>query len=322
MLVDGGFVAGVGPAGSVVADLDVLEVDGFLMPGVADRHVHIGLADPGAVLAGGVTAVRDLAWPADAIFALADASELPTYPGPLVRAAGPMLTAPGGYPTRADWAPPGTGREVASPEEAAAAVADLAARGAAAIKVALNADAGPTPGDAVLAAIVATATARGIPVTAHCQGSGQVERALGAGVAELAHAPWTERLPDAVVAALAATTRVVSTLDIHGWGSDTPEVRTALENLARFHAAGGTVVYGTDLGNGPVPAGIHVREVLLLRDAGLAPDELLAALAIGPIVPGAPADLIALGRDPRDDLGAFADLALVVRAGRVVAAPG
>ena len=30
------------------------------MPAVADRHVHIGLADPGAVLLGGVTAVRDL----------------------------------------------------------------------------------------------------------------------------------------------------------------------------------------------------------------------------------------------------------------------
>ena len=47
--------------------------------------------------------------------------------------------------------------------------------------------------------------------------------------------------------------RIVSTLDIHGWGSDTPEIRTALDNLSRFHAAGGRVVYGTDLGNGPIP---------------------------------------------------------------------
>ena len=69
------------------------------MPAVADRHVHIRLADPGAVLLGGVAAVRDLAWPADEIFALADASELPSFNGPLIRAAGPMLTAPGGYPT-------------------------------------------------------------------------------------------------------------------------------------------------------------------------------------------------------------------------------
>ena len=52
-------------------------VDGFLMPAVADRHVHIELSDPVAVLRGGVTAVRDLAWPPERIFPLADASEMP-----------------------------------------------------------------------------------------------------------------------------------------------------------------------------------------------------------------------------------------------------
>src|SRR5439155_699534 len=45
----------------------ILEVDGFMMPAAADRHVHIELADPAAVLLRGVTAVRDLAWPADRI---------------------------------------------------------------------------------------------------------------------------------------------------------------------------------------------------------------------------------------------------------------
>ena len=58
--------------------------------------------------------------------------------------------------------------------------------------------------------------------------------------------------------------RIVSTLDIQSYGRDTPEIRTALDNLRRFHAAGGEVSYGTDLGNGPIPAGIHTREVLLL----------------------------------------------------------
>ena len=54
-----------------------LGVTGFLMAAAADRHVHIGLTDPMAVLLRGVTAVRDLAWPADRIFPLADASEIP-----------------------------------------------------------------------------------------------------------------------------------------------------------------------------------------------------------------------------------------------------
>ena len=123
------------------------------MPAVADRHVHIELSDPMAVLLRGVTAVRDLAWPPERIFALADASELPSFSGPLIRAAGPMLTGPGGYPTKAGWAPSGTGREVEGAEDAADAVAELVTRGATAIKVSLNAEDGPTPTDSELMAI-------------------------------------------------------------------------------------------------------------------------------------------------------------------------
>ena len=186
-----------------------LVVDGFVMPAVADRHVHIELSDPAAVLAGGVTAVRDLAWPPERIFALADASEMPSFDGPLIKAAGPMLTAPGGYPTQDTWAPPGTGRELTSVEDATAAVEELARLGAAAIKVSLNAEAGPTPTDGELSAICDAAHAADLPVTAHAQGAGQVERALGAGVDELAHTPWT-RLSDEVIqtAATPAADRV------------------------------------------------------------------------------------------------------------------
>lgn len=295
-----------------------LEIDGFLMPAVADRHVHIALADPVAVLLRGVTAVRDCGWPPDVIFALADASELPTYHGPLIRAVGPMLTAPGGYPTRDRWALPGTGLEVHDPQEAQRAVEMLAARGAVGIKVALNADAGPTITDADLAAICGSAAELGLPVLAHVEGKGQVERALGAGVREIVHTPWTDRLSDAIVEMLAKRTRIVSTLDIQGFGGDTPEVRTAVDNLRRFHAAGGVVLYGTDLGNGPIPPGIDLREVLLLREAGLATEAVLQATARGPLQRNAPGDLIALGGNPFEELEAFGDLRLVVRGGRVV----
>ncbi|MGZ4155192.1 MAG: amidohydrolase family protein, partial [Actinomycetota bacterium] len=303
-----------------ISDADEeLRVGGFLMPAVADRHVHIGLSDPAAVLTRGVTAVRDLAWPAERIFELADASELPTFNGPLIRAAGPMLTGHGGYPTKDRWAPPGTGRELTGPEDATAVVKELAARGATAVKVSLNADAGPTPTDAELAAICDEAHRHDLPVTAHAQGAGQVERALGAGIDELAHTPWTQRLSDDVVGTAALRMRIVSTLDIHSFGRDTPQIRIAMDNLRRFHAAGGTVIYGTDLGNGPILAGIHTREALLLQEAGLEPEEILQAMVRAPLDLDAPADLIALARSPLDDLAAFEDLTLVVRAGRVVA---
>jgi len=321
VVCDGGRIQWVGSARLAPEADDELEVDGFLMPAAADRHVHIGLADPGAVLLGGVTAVRDLAWPPDVIFPLADASELPAFNGPLIRAAGPMLTAPGGYPTNDRWAPPGTGLEIRGAEEGAKAVVALADRGAAVIKVSLNAEAGPTPTDGELAAIVQSARERGLPVTAHVQGKGQAERAVGAGVNEFAHCPWSERLSEAVLEAAAKAVRIVSTLDIWSYGKVTAELRTAADNMARFRAAGGTVVYGTDLGNGAIPPGIDVREVLLLRETvGMTPDEILEALVAGPLEPGAPADLIALAGDPREDLTALGDLKLVTRAGRVIMA--
>jgi imidazolonepropionase-like amidohydrolase len=316
---DGGLVTYAGPSAAAPSAEEVLELDGFLMPGVADRHVHIGLADPGAVLLGGVTAVRDLAWPAEAIFALADASELPSFQGPLVRAAGPMLTGPGGYPTADRWAPPGTGRELKGPDDARAAVAELARLGAAAIKVSLNATAGATPSDAELVTIVEAAHARDLPVTAHVQGPGQAERAVGAGIDEFAHTPWTERLPDPLLEAAARTMRIVSTLDILSYGEITPELRTACDNLVRFRAAGGTVVYGTDLGNGPIPPGIHVREALLLHEAiRMTPEEVLTAMIATPLSAGSPADLIVLEHSPLDRIEALGEVRAVVRGGRVV----
>ncbi len=282
---EGGSIVQVGRFGPVRDTDELIAVDGFLMPAGADRHVHVGLGDPGAIVRRGVTAVRDLAWPPERIFPLAEASEMPGFNGPLIRSAGPMLTAAGGYPTRAEWAPDGTGLEVADPDGAAAAISELAGRGAVAIKVSLNADAGPTPSDAVLAAICDAAAGVDLPVTAHAQGAGQVARALGAGFGELAHTPCSERLDDATVAAAAERQRWVSSLDIHGFGRDTPELHW-------------------------------------LRAAGLTTEECLEAFVRAPIEVGAPADLLVVGESPLGDVAALDDIRLVVRAGEVVSEPG
>ncbi len=315
---EGGVIVRVGRVHPVAESDELIEVDGFLMPAGADRHVHVGLGDAGAIVRRGVTAVRDLAWPAERIFPLAEASEMPGSRGPYIAAAGPMLTAPGGYPTQESWAPRGTGLEVPDPASVKAIVAGLASKGAAAIKVSLNSDAGPTPSDAVLSAICEEAADAGLPVTAHAQGVGQVARALGAGVTELAHTPWSERLDDSTLAAAAARMRWISTLDIHGFGRDTPELRCALDNLARFHRAGGDVAYGTDLGNGPIPSGVHVTELRWLRQAGLTTEQVLEAFVRAPIEVGAPADLLVVGDSPLGDVAALGDIRLVVRAGEPV----
>jgi imidazolonepropionase-like amidohydrolase len=198
-------------------------------------------------------------------------------------------------------------------------VENLASRGAAAIKVSINADAGPTPSDAVLLAICDAARGRGLPVTAHVQGRGQTERAMGAGIDELAHCPW-EPLSDATIDALARGVRIVSTLDIHSYGQDTPQYRAAVDNLRRFAAAGGEVAYGTDLGNGPIPPGLHVREAQHLLAAGLSPDDVLRSLTAHALAPGSPADLIGLADDPREDLEALGRVRFVMRGGRIARA--
>ncbi|MEX0991940.1 MAG: amidohydrolase family protein [Actinomycetota bacterium] len=322
VVADGDRVTFAGQEADAPEASEVIELDGFLMPAAADRHVHIGLSDPVAVLGRGVTAVRDLGWPADAIFSMSEASQWGTYAGPLIVASGPILTAPAGYPSQDSWAPEGTALEIPEPEDAVWAVEELVSRGAGQIKVALNGEAGPTPSDAVLAAIVATAAEHELPVTVHAQGKGEVERAVGAGVTELAHTPWSHRLSERAIQAMAGSLRVVSTLDMLSFGNDTPQIRVALDNLRRFHDAGGEVVYGTDLGNGAIPPGIHVRELMLMREAGLSNDEIIAGLIRAPIEEGGPADLIGLPESPFSDLSVFDDLLLVMRGGEVAWAVG
>ena len=288
----------------------------FLMPGAVDHHVHIRLADPRAVLARGVTFCRDLAWAPDDIFPLADISQSTDFDGPQVVAAGPMITVPGGYPSRSGWCPPGGWVEVRGADEAAAATERVIADDPAVIKVALNTEVGPTLSDPELVAVCETAHRRGLAVTAHVQGAGQTERALGAGVDELAHTPWTEELSEDLAAAVAKRMAVVSTLDIHSYGARTPKLDRAVGNLARIAAAGGRVRYGTDLGNGAIPPGIHAGEVAHMAAAGLGTDQILASMTLGPLREGAEAAVVGLAGNPFHDLAAFDRVDLVVARGR------
>ena len=322
VVTDGATVEYAGPAPRLsrrVRVEDVVRVDGFLMPGVGDRHVHIGLADPGAVVRGGVTAVRDLGWNPDDVFRDAEASEGP-FDGPLIRAVGPIITCPGGYPSRAAWAPAGTAREVRGPEEAAAAVREVLGQSQiSVIKLALNDDAGPTLSDEELLAICETAHDRDAIVTAHVQGTGQAVRAAGAGVDEFAHCPWSERLPDDLLASIAGRMRMVSTLDIHSYGKDTPELHTALDNLNRFVAAGGSVGLRDGPGQRPHSSG-HPRRRESGTCAGPAcrPSGCSRRSTFRPLDAGEPADVVVLGGNPLEDLNAYGQVKFVMRAGRRV----
>ena len=299
----------------------------LLLPGFIDAHVHIGFFDPRDVLAGGVTTARDLAWPPEVAFELAERSTDASFAGPHILAVGPMLTVADGYPTRAAWAPAGTGREVASDQEARSTVRELHDAGACAIKVALNAAAGPTLSPAVLEAVVEEAHLLGLKVTGHVTGLDELIKAVDAGMDELAHMLMSdETIPDDVIAEMVRRDMtIVPTLSCRfGAGRS-----LAIDNLRRFLEAGGRVVYGTDLGNeGPRP-GIDPLEVTAMAEAGMSALDIIRSATVtsahwlglegtGRIEKGARADLIGVPVDALDDPLRLADVRLVIRGGRVV----
>ena len=103
--------------------------------------------------------------------------------------------------------------------------------------------------------------------------------AVDAGVDSLAHTPFTERVDDDLVArAVAIGQRWISTLFVNGYGEASSDFDRAVDNLGRFRAAGGRVLYGTDLGNGDQPLGVNPAELAGLTAAGLDAPDLLDAI--------------------------------------------
>ncbi|WP_448006448.1 hypothetical protein [Agromyces bauzanensis] len=277
---------------------------GTMLPPLVDHHVHLMIVDAHALADTALAGVVDLGAPLDLL------TERRSHDGlPRVEFAGTFLTAPGGYPIGRPWAAAGCAREVPAatgdgrgslPDPAETAVSEQQAFGASVIKVALNAAAGPVFDRATLDAVVAAAHERGLPVVAHVEGDGMTRLAIEAGVDALAHTPFTERVDDDLVAlAAGAGQRWISTLFVTSYGEPAPERDLALDNLRRFRAAGGRVLYGTDLGNGDQPLGVNPAEISLLTEAGLGASDVLAAIcdpwplverddAVATFVPGAP----------------------------------
>ena len=248
--------------------------EGIALPAFMDHHLHLHLVNEHALPARGIAAALDLGGDP------AHFARRPKHGIPHVAYAGAFLTVPGGYPTFQPWAPAQIVHMVTSPSAdpgvpggARTSVDEMADAGASVIKVALNAAAGPIFDRGTLRAVVAAAHERGLPVVAHVEGVGMTAMALDAGIDALAHTPFTERVDDELIAtAVAAGQRWISTLTIN------KDPAIAIENLTRFAAAGGPVLYGTDLGNGPRGAGLLVEELHALHEADVQGPALISAL--------------------------------------------
>jgi hypothetical protein len=309
---------------------DLPRLDGVIVGGFTDHHVHLQLVDHALLhtstigrvvdLGASPTVIADLAATMSMVrvnvAAPSGVEDVPADRGAVENApesaqsgafltphavavdfAGAFLTPVGGYPSDRDWAPAGSFREIADVAAAERAIAEMADAGASCIKVANNSTAGPVFDDDLLRAITEAARSYRLPVIAHAEGPGQAQRAARLGAALLAHTPFTERLDDASIATQAASVSWISTLAIHDGGA----LSTAIDNVRRFHAAGGTVLYGTDMGNGPTPVDLNTAELDALRAAGLADTDLLRALA--PQDPRDPTSLLLLLPGPDADPG-------------------
>ena len=269
---------------------------GTILPGFVDLHVHSTMP---SMLRAGVTTTRNVGEP-EAV--LRPPHALPRYPR--VFSSGPLITVPGGYPTRVN---PGLAAPVRSAEEAAAKVDALVAKGAALIKISLETFDGtvPTLDADQVRAIVARAHRHGRRVTAHVADGRGLQIALDGGVDELAHMPCTGVSTGQLEALVARGVSVVGTLRTGRLFR--PQCRDSLANARSFVAMGGRLLYGTDIP--AVPATLDLYELSLMRQAGLTGIETLAAATseagralgrarIGTVRVGAPADLWVVQGDP------------------------
>lgn len=227
-----------------VAAAGLVEVDGHggtLLPGLVDVHTHTGgSASPPwhtelpaqeenlrAFLYAGVTTVLDAGALTPAIFELRDGVRTGKVLGPHLYAAGPMFTAPNGHPVGlmrgnlpswiAWYVLPRIAREVATPDAARQAVADLLPDHPDVIKIAAD---DLVPGEpridtAVIAAIVTRAHEGHVRVVAHIGQSRDVIDTVNSGVDALMHDVYTAEITDEAVAKIAAAhTPVVVTIGI------------------------------------------------------------------------------------------------------------
>ncbi|MGM7698730.1 hydrolase [Microbacterium sp. A84] len=247
-------------------------LEGVLTGLFSDHHVHLQLIDPSALASSRLGRVIDLGANVDVVrdYDLALEND-----GIECEYAGPFLTAVGGYPADRDWAPEGAVHQVQDAADAATVIGALAAAGVSWIKVVGNSDAGPVLDDELFRAVVREAAEHRLPVVAHAEGAGQVQRVAHLGASRLAHAPFTERLTDDEIAVQVASVSWISTMAIH----EGEAYAHVVDNVRRFAAAGGDLVYGSDMGNGPTPVDLRDAEIEALREAGVDGVALLTALA-------------------------------------------
>jgi len=217
--------------------------------------------------------------------------------------------------------------EVGDPQQAAAAARQLLDRCPDALKIFASGAPSAAPralSEESMHAVVELAHAAHKSVFVHPNSADDVRRAVNARVNVIAHTvPSADAWEDAFTTASHVGIALTPTLAL--WKHALRPA--AIEQLAFFRAAGGTVLFGTDYGAvGADPTG----EYALMAEAGMTFSDILASLTTAPsrrfsrspsngtLSVGAQADIVALEGDPSRDPSAFAGVCLTIRAGRII----
>ena len=362
VLVVDGIIEAVGvdlPAGGA----EVLACSGAtVLPGLVDAHVHLGWAglDPppetveaslararanaAALLAAGVTTVRDVGGPLEVLAALTGS------PGPDVLHCGQILCAPKGHGTEIPLAVP-IARECDGPEAFDVAVREQLAAGARAVKVTLNGSSGEVELTTYeLLAVVEAAHAWGARVAAHASVRDAVALAVACGVDSVEHGNGldlelarTMRAKDiALVPTVVIFEEVRAQLEgddtflppdqVHAWRcAASKRVEEHGPSLAAAREAGLVIGLGTDrVPGGKIVAVVDELEALVRQ--GFTPVEALRAATSGGaavlgltdrgvIAPGLRADLVVVDGDVTADLAVLRSPRRVLQASSPASTP-
>ncbi|MCA1356343.1 amidohydrolase family protein [Weissella cibaria] len=340
----------------------------YVVPGLINAHTHVTdlvAADQSPALTNmteaevtvfaqknlrdllrdGVTTIRNVGSFANIDLSLARLEQLGVITAPLIVGSGPALTMTGGHGSA------GIAREVDGPDEVRRATRQLLKAGATAIKVMATGGVTSRDGEqpdqvqlsvAEMAAAVAEAHHRNVPVAAHAQGNQGIKNAILAGVDSIEHAIFLD--DEAIEQLLAADIAVVPTFGAPHAIDQHPEavpawmyqknkavIASHRQSIARAISAGVRLVMGTDAGT-PFNDFRHgsTQELAYMVAAGQTPAEALLSATqnaaellrvadkVGSITVGKQADFIIVTANPLTDITVLTGQKTVYRKGQAV----